>query len=208
MEENIKVIYEDENLLVIDKPSGIDSESFKRRVHRLDKDTSGILLIAKTDEALKFFQEQFKKRRVKKKYLALVWGHLKNNEGEIKTLIGRSLKNKRKQSVYLPFQPKSEGKREAITKYKLIKRYKDYDLVEAEPITGRMHQIRVHFSYLKHPVVGDKIYGFKNQKIPKGLKRQFLHAYYLKIKLPNGEEKEFKSELPPSLKKVLENLEE
>lgn len=205
-ELKVKIIYQDENLLVIDKPVGIEADNFPRRIHRLDKETSGILLLAKHDQALKFFQKQFKERKVKKRYLALVIGNLKNKKGTIKTLLGRSPKDRRKQKVYLPVEPLSQGKREAITRYQLLKRFKNYDLVEIEPQTGRKHQIRVHFAYLGHPLVGDKLYGFKNQPKPKSLERHFLHAYYLKIKLPNRKIKEFKSALPKELKKTLWDL--
>jgi len=202
----VDILYQDNHLLVIDKPAGINADDFERRVHRLDKDTSGILLLAKNDEDLEFFQKQFKKRRVKKKYLALVSGNLKNEKGKIETLIGRSPKNRLKQKIYLPFEPAALGKRTATTEYRVLKRFKEYTLVEVEPKTGRKHQIRCHFAYLGHPIAGDKIYGFKNQPVPGGLKRHFLHATYLKIKLPDGEEMEFQSELPPDLIKVLEDL--
>ena len=202
----MRVIYEDENLQVLDKPAGIDVDNIPRRVHRLDKDTSGILLVAKNDKALEFFQKQFKERKVEKKYLCLVVGNLKNKEGEIKTLLGRSPKDRRKQKVFLPQEPGALGKREAITKYKVLERFKNYDLIEVEPKTGRKHQIRAHFSYLGHPIAGDKLYGFKNQPCPEGLNRQFLHASYLKIKLPDGQERKFKSELPEDLKLCLLNL--
>ena len=212
----MRVIYEDEYLQVLDKPAGIDvdniprrvhppkfSEGKLRRVHRLDKDTSGILLVAKNDKALEFFQKQFKERKVEKKYLCLVVGNLKNKEGEIKTLLGRSPKDRRKQKVFLPQEPGALGKREAITNYKVLERFKNYDLIEVEPKTGRKHQIRAHFSYLGHPIAGDKLYGFKNQLCPKGLKRQFLHASYLKIKMPDEKIKEFRLELPEDLKSVI-----
>jgi 23S rRNA pseudouridine1911/1915/1917 synthase len=203
-----KILYEDENLLVIDKPAGIKADDFPRRVHRLDKDTSGILLIAKNDKALEFFQKQFQERKVKKKYLVLVVGHLKNKEGKIETLIGRSPKARLKQKVYLPQEPeaKKKGLRKAITKYKVLQKFQNYDLIEVEPKTGRKHQIRTHLAYIGHPVSGDKIYGFKNQPTPKGLERQFLHASYLKIKMPNGQDKEFKSKLPNDLNLCLQNL--
>ncbi|MDP1539007.1 MAG: RluA family pseudouridine synthase [bacterium] len=202
----LKVIYEDKDLLVIDKPAEINSDDFQKRVHRLDKDTSGILLIAKDDEILEFLQKQFKKRNVIKRYLALVIGNLKNNEGEIKTLLGRSPGDRRKQKVYLPHEPQSLEKREAITKYKVLQRFKDYDLIEVEPKTGRKHQIRTHFAHLGHPIAGDKMYGFKNMPCPKELKRHFLHANYLKIKLTDDKEKEFKSKLPNDLREILEKL--
>ncbi|MDO8436130.1 MAG: RluA family pseudouridine synthase [bacterium] len=236
--EKLKIIYEDENILVIDKSSGVNCDDFPLRIHRLDKDTSGIFLVAKNQKALEFFQKQFKEREVEKKYTALIVGHLKNEEGVgdetkvssspkrasaklkeenevlfasnarvIKTLLGRSPADGRKQKVYLPNQPGSEGKREAVTKYKLLQRFADYDLIEAEPKTGRKHQIRAHLAYLNHPISGDKLYGFKNQPCPQGLKRQFLHASYLKIILPDGTEKEFNSKLPDELNKIIINLE-
>ncbi len=121
-----KIIYEDEDLLVIDKPAGVNSDDFEKRVHRLDKDTSGIFLVAKNDRALDFLQKQFKERKVKKNYLALVVGNLKDEEGLIETLIGRSPGDKRKQKVYLPQEPAAQGKREAVTRYKVLQRFKNY----------------------------------------------------------------------------------
>ena len=232
----VKIIYEDENVLVVDKPAGtvvfpegnqlIDREKtlidlllekflyLKNTgnpprygiVHRLDKDTSGVLLVAKNDKSLEFLQKQFKDRKALKKYNALVIGNLKQSQGKIETLVGRAQKDKRKQKVYLLHEPKAEGKRTAITEYKTLKNFKNYALIEATPKTGRKHQIRCHFAYLGHPIAGDKLYGFKNQPCPKDLKRQFLHASYLKIELPDGKTKEFKSELLKDLKKSLENL--
>ncbi len=173
-------------------------------VHRLDKDTSGINLFAKNQEALIFFQKQFKNRKVEKRYTALAVGKVKENKGTIETLIGRSKKDGKKQKVYLFNEPGSlEGKRRAITEYKVIKRLKDYTLLQVMPKTGRKHQIRCHMAYLGHPVAGDKVYGFKGQLCPKELLRHFLHASYIKIKLPNGEYKEFNSELPKDLEKCL-----
>ena len=202
----MKVIYEDENVQVIDKPAGIVIDKFDRPAHRLDKDTSGVLLLVKDDKTLEFLQKQFKARKVVKKYSALVIGNLKNKEGTIETLIGRSPKDKRKQRVYLSHDPRAEGKRQVITKYKVLQKFKDYTLCEVQLYTGRKHQIRCHFAYLGHPVAGDKMYGFKNQPCPRGLSRQFLHANYLKINLPNGIKKEFKSELPEELKEVLKKI--
>ncbi|MCK4781792.1 RluA family pseudouridine synthase [Candidatus Parcubacteria bacterium] len=224
--KEIKIIYQDKDLVVADKPAGIIvypdliKELFKKFpdlkntghsprygiVHRLDKDTSGILLVAKNDKALDFFQSQFKQRKVEKKYLALVKGEIKEKQGIIETLIGRSGKDGKKQKVYLSHDPDSEGKRKAVTKYKVLEKFNNYTLLEAQIETGRKHQIRVHFASILHPIVGDKVYGFKNQLKPKGLERQFLHASRLKITLPSGEEKEFKSKLPEDLKIVLKNL--
>ena len=242
MEFNI--IYQDPNLLVIDKPAGlvVFSEGQVKEntlidyllekfpdlknvgqtprygiIHRLDKDTSGILLIAKNNKALSFFQNQFKEGRVFKKYLALVVGNLKNKEGTIETLIGRSAKDRRKQKIYLPQEPESDKKRKAITEYKVLQRFEKYTeahnglcarytLIEAVPKTGRKHQIRAHLAYLGYPIAGDKLYGFKRQILPKDLSRQFLHATCLKIELPNGEIKEFHSDMPLELKNILKNL--
>jgi len=200
---HMRIIYEDDDLLVYDKPAGINCDDFPKRVHRLDKDTSGIFLVAKNEEALNFLQKQFKERKVEKKYISLVGGHLKNQTGEIKTLLGRSPNDRRKQKIFMPQEPDAENKREAETHYKVLQRFKDYDLIEAEPKTGRKHQIRVHLAHLGHPIAGDKLYGFKGQPVPSSLKRQFLHASFLKIKLPNNQIKEFKSELPEELKLCL-----
>ena len=199
----MKIIYQDDNVWVFDKPAGVNCDAIAKRVHRLDKDTSGIFLVAKNDKTLNFLQEQFKKRRVKKRYLALVVGNLKNKEGSIETLLGRSPQDRRKQKVFLTQEPKAAGKREAKTRYKVLERFENYDLIEIEPETGRKHQIRVHFAYLGHPLAGDKLYGFKNQPRPKELKRQFLHATYLKIELPNKGLMEFESELTNELKTTL-----
>ena len=204
MEE--KIIFENNDLKVIDKPSGINSDDFENRIHRLDKDTSGVLLIAKNKKALEFFQNQFKEKKVKKKYIALVVGHLNSECGDIRTILGRSPKDRRKQKVYFLNDPNVQNKREAITLYRVLKNFENYDLIEVEPLSGRKHQIRAHFTYLGHPLAGDKLYGFKNQPTPEGLNRQFLHSTYLKINLLEGEEKEFQSDLPKELKEVLEKL--
>ena len=233
--EKLKTIYEDNDLLVVDKPAGIVVFAEKEEknqektlidylldkfpnlndagkaprygiVHRLDKDTSGILLVAKNNRALNFFQEQFKKRLVQKKYLTLVSGNIKQDEGVIETLIGRSPKDRRKQKALLFLGVESNNTRGAITEYKVIKRFKKFTFLETIPKTGRKHQIRAHFAYLQHPIAGDKLYKFKNQECPEGLTRQFLHASYLRITLPNGKTKEFRSELPQELKKIIEKL--
>jgi len=230
-----KIIYEDKDILVVDKPAGIIvfneqgaannkqksliDELIKEKpelaevglpprygiVHRLDKDTSGVLLIAKSNEALKFLQKQFINRAVEKKYICLVEGNIKENYGRIETLIGRAPGDKRKQRAY-SLSETGPGRREAITEYKVLERYDGYTLLEAQIKTGRRHQIRSHFSYLQHPIAGDKLYGFKNSKSPEGLTRQFLHSAYIKIQLPGGGIKEFKSDLPEELKQVLKIL--
>jgi 23S rRNA pseudouridine1911/1915/1917 synthase len=230
---NLNIIYEDNDILVVDKPSGIvvfNENKFINRslidyliekypqllavgnyprygiIHRLDKETSGLILVAKSNKALYFFQKQFKTKSIVKKYVALVIGRLENEEGEIRTLIGRSPNDYRKQRVYLFGEPGYEGKREAITKYKVIKYFSEYTLVEIMPETGRKHQIRCHFAYINHPIAGDKLYGFKNQPLPEGLNRHFLHASYLKVKMLNEETKEFFSTLPQNLETIIKNL--
>ena len=239
---NLKIIYEDENLLVVDKPAGIivfpegqallsgektlidylikERPELKNAgeaprygiVHRLDKDTSGVLLVAKSTEALIFLQKQFINRKVEKKYTALAVGDIREEKGEIKTLIGRAKSDARKQKAYPLTDQNPKGKRDAITEFKVVKRFEDYTLLEIQIKTGRRHQIRCHLSYLQHPIAGDKLYGFKNQPTPENLTRQFLHASYLKIQLPvstgwpNGKTEEFNSELPEDLKKVLEKI--
>ena len=237
----LKVIYEDDDLLAIDKPAGITVFSEGKSepadvtlidailkkypeiknvgenprygiVHRLDKNTSGIILVAENNKILSFLQKQFEERKTDKKYLALVAGKFTNTDGTIETLLGREPKNRIKQKVYSPCGPDAEkkGLRKAKTYYKVLKQYFDgknhYTLVEASPKTGRKHQIRVHLASLGHPIIGDKMYGFKNQPCLEGLKRQFLHASRLKIKISDKEEKEFYSELPRGLKIVLEKL--
>ena len=243
-EQKVKIIYQDENLLVIDKLPGLVVFSEKPTqektiidlllnqfpylttvgqsprygiIHRLDKETSGILLVAKNEECLSFLQKQFKDREVVKKYITLIVGNFQRKQGTIETLIGRSSKNRLRQSVYFPHQPKSEGKRNAITEYKVLSKFfsveKDgkeryYTLIEVLIKTGRKHQIRTHFRYLGYPIAGDKLYAFKNQPCPEGLERQFLHSGHLKIKLLNGQEQEFNSALPKDLTSVLKKLNE
>jgi len=237
----LRILFQNENVLGIDKPAAVvvfaegkiqpvpktliddlleqfpDLKNTGKPpryglVHRLDKETSGILLIAKNNKTLEFLQRQFKKGKVLKKYLALVVGDIKNSKGKIETLLGREPKKRKKQRVYLPFSPDGlkRNKKLAITEYQVLERYTDeknyYTLVEISPKTGRKHQIRCHFAYLGHPIAGDKMYGFKKQPCPKNLERQFLHASYLKIKMPDGKTKELRSSLPQDLQLVLDNL--
>lgn len=225
----ISVIHENKDFLVIDKPAGVLShqtdketentvtnflienypeikkvgEDRKRPgiVHRLDKDTSGLMIIARNNKAFVYFKEQFKKKLIQKKYIALVVGHLKEKEGVIDKPIGRSRKKGFKQTV-APVVPRKE----ASTSYQVLKEYRDYSLLEVSPKTGRMHQIRVHFASLGHPLAGDKQYGFKRQICPIGLKRHFLHAFYLKFSTINGKIEELSSKLPPDLKYVIRHI--
>ncbi len=184
-----------------EKNTLIDHFPKAKLVHRLDKDTSGLIILAKNSKIQKWLKRQFKNRRIIKKYLALAWCNLKDEKGIITKSISRS-KNKNKIQTTSPI-----GKqREAITRYKVLKEYNNYSLLEVMPKTGRTHQIRVHLSSIGCPVAGDKKYKFKRQPCPKNLKRQFLHAKYLKFALPGGEILEFNSNLPDELNKVLQNL--
>lgn len=250
----VKIIYEDNNVLVVDKPAGMVIHPDKNHqsntlvdfllehypqikrvgedilrpgiVHRLDKDTSGVLIAAKNNQAFQWLKEQFsssarhlagyggsteafgegeKQRKTIKTYLALVVGKPPQDKGIIKTYLARG-KDKTKQKVFSLALGKGKM-REAVTEYKTLKKYRDYTLLEVQPKTGRLHQIRVHLNWLGCPVAGDEKYKRKRQVCPKQLKRQFLHAVSLKIKLPNGQFREFESPLPIDLRKVLESLE-
>ena len=210
---NLNTLYEDATLQVVDKPAGIDIEGIQKLLpkgfspaHRLDKDTSGVLLVTKNQETLDFLQQQFKERKVQKTYLCLVEGSIEQKEGTIETLLSRSPNDRRKQKVFLPGEPGAEEKREAVTHYQIKERYKGYTFLEVRPKTGRKHQIRVHLAHLGHPIAGDKLYGFKDQKTPEELKRQFLHAHSLTLTLLNGTKEIFTSPLPQELQSVLDNL--
>ncbi len=226
---NIPIIYENSDVLVINKPAGLLVHPTHKKekdtlidflinkypeiknvgedklrpgiVHRLDENTSGLMTIAKNQKTFDWLKEQFQNRKVEKKYLALVVGKLKDKKGIITKAIGRSRKKGIKQTIN-PFVPRKE----AITGYSVLKEYKDYSLIEATPKTGRMHQLRIHFASIGHPVAGDKKYKFKRQTCPEGLNRQFLHASYLKFELPSGEVKEFYSELPADLKIIINSI--
>lgn len=224
-----KIIFEDENLLVIDKQAGMvvnrakttkektvqdwveDYLKIKDRgigdragiVHRLDKETSGLLLIAKTLKAFANLQKQFKERKVGKQYLALVHGKVEPEEGAIEASISRSPYNRKKFGVFL-------GGRPAKTKYKVKKYHKleneTFSFLELTPETGRTHQIRVHLKYLGHPVVADEKYaGRKTARADrKWCSRQFLHASSLSFVHPGTKKKvSFSSELPSELEKAL-----
>ena len=221
----LKILSKNDILLVLEKPANLSVSDIPNLlikqipeqrelgeemrygiVHRLDKDTSGILLVAKTPEAFKFFQEQFKLRTVKKTYTCLVVGKIKQEKGSITTLLGRAPSDRRKQKTFLPGDPEAKGKREAETTYRVIQRFEDYTLLKVTPKTGRKHQIRVHLASMGHPLAGDKLYGFKGQPTPEGLNRHFLHASSLRIPLPNGTIQEFTSELPKDLNEILNTL--
>jgi len=237
----LKIIYEDDDVIVVDKPAGLTvhpSATQKNKtlinallsrypllkdvgddplrpglVHRLDKDTSGLMIVAKNNSAFEWLKKQFQERKVIKKYLALVVGKPKQPSGEIKTFITRSKSDPTKQKVLLKSYFKSTrsltstSAREAITHYNVLREFRDFTLLETIPKTGRMHQIRVHLAWLGCPVAGDKKYGPRKGFTSKSLERQFLHASELTITLPNGQKKTFTSSLPSDLSTILQTLE-
>jgi len=233
----MKIIFEDDNIIVLEKPSNLtvhptkpeqdntlvnqllakypeiknvgDDPSRPGLVHRLDKHTSGLMVVAKNQKSFEHLKKQFaaaakslgepkQDRKVTKKYLALVHGQVKNDKGTITKSISFSKKDYKKRSALL-----DKDSKPAITEYKVIKRFEKYTLLEAEPKTGRTHQIRIHLHSIGHPIVGDKQYKFKRQVIPKDLTRQFLHAAALKFESLDGKMMEFKSELPKELEETL-----
>lgn len=178
--------------------SGIGGELRPGIVHRLDKDTSGVLIIAKNDKAHLAMSEQIQNRQVKKTYLALVKGNVAENEATIKMPIGRSAKDRKKMAV----TPKGK---EAITHFKVLERFGKYTYLEVKIETGRTHQIRVHLAEIGHPVVGDMVYS--NGKNEFGIEGQMLHAYRLEFKHPiTREEMCFEAPLPEYFANILLNL--
>ena len=216
----IAIIYQDRNILVVDKPAGLtvhpapghprgtlvnallaicpDLQGIAGTlrpgiVHRLDKDTSGLLVVAKNDRAQRELSRQLKEREVKKTYLALVHGRPEPAAGTVEAPIGRHPKNRKKMAVVA-------GGREAETRYRTREVIDGYALLEVEPVTGRTHQIRVHMAALGHPVVGDSTYGRRSPFVG----RQFLHAWRLAFALPgSGRWVEFESPLPAELREAL-----
>ena len=225
----LDIIYEDDDIIVINKPkgmvvhpangnpdgtlvnavmaickdslSGIGGEIRPGIVHRLDKDTSGAIIVAKNDKAHVNLSEQLKEHKVKKTYLALVRGIIKENEATINMPISRSNKDRKKMDV------NKEGK-EAITHFKVLGRYKNkYTLLQINLETGRTHQIRVHLSYIGYPIIGDEVYS--NGKNEWGIKGQCLHAWKLEFIHPITKEKiSLEAEIPEYLKNILKELEE
>lgn len=233
------LLHEDSSLIVLDKPSGLvvhpapghttgtlvhgllqhspelsERGGFQRPgiIHRLDKDTSGLMVVAKNDGVHKFLSAQFKEGTVKKKYVALVHGNIKGKRGEIKLPIGRHPKRRKEMSV-LP-----SGGRDALTFWKKLETFGDkFCLLRISPKTGRTHQIRVHFSYLRHPIVGDQVYGYKknwwkkqaflkNQHLPP-IERQMLHAETLGFIHPDSEcFREFHAPMPEDMDRLLKSL--
>lgn len=213
--DKLDIIADEKGFLVINKPPFVRTESITKGllpVHRLDKDTSGVLVAAKDMNTQGKLQEQWQKRLVVKTYMALVKGLLKPKKGAIEGAIFRSTQDRRKMAI------SSFGKaREAFTEYEVVDSFKSpaldekFCFIKVFPKTGRTHQIRVHFSSIEHPIVGDDLYGDKKlNKIFEqvyGLRRQFLHANSLKITNPDtGKKQVFISELPDDLKSVMAKL--
>ncbi|MCF7878310.1 MAG: RluA family pseudouridine synthase [Candidatus Omnitrophica bacterium] len=216
----VSVIWEDKYLLAVYKPQGLVVHPHGRNrdktlvnvllymkkqlsgldpqrpgvVHRLDKETSGVMVLAKNNLAHKILVEQFKNRQIKKEYYALAWGQPKNDKFKVSLSLRRNKKNRLKMEVGL-----SDSKT-AETNIKVLKRLDNMTLLSVSPKTGRMHQIRVHLRFLGYPIIGDKKYGKKDN-----YKNLFLHAYRLKIKHPlSGRPLEFKAKLPQYFKKMIE----
>jgi 23S rRNA pseudouridine1911/1915/1917 synthase len=219
----LTVVYEDRDVLVVDKPagmtvhpaaghpdqtlanavlahvpeiSGVGSALRPGIVHRLDKDTSGLIVVAKSAEAHTRLAAQFAARRVSKLYLALVHGQVSPAEAVIEAPIGRHPRDRKRMAVL------SAG-RESTTRYKVLQQYRRYALLEVRPTTGRTHQVRVHLASVGHPLAGDATYGKPHTR----LERHFLHAHRLGFRLPSGDRYvEFVSELPPELQDFLDSL--
>jgi 23S rRNA pseudouridine1911/1915/1917 synthase len=234
-----QVVYEDNDFLVIDKPSGLIThqknledkqpsvvdwviENYPELkdigepfiasgaevpragiVHRLDKDTSGLLLIAKNNEAFFYFKNLFQTKNIKKYYLALVHGKPKEPKSTISSPLGR---------IGMKRTTKIAGKKvidekEAETEYETVKNYSNYTLLRLSPKTGRTHQLRVHLNSIGHPIAGDPVYGFKKLSPPPELNRLFLHAYRLEFLTPDGKSLALEADLPGDLSSILEKLE-
>lgn len=225
----LDIVYEDEHLVVVNKPadmivhpagkicsgtlvnallyhckdslSGIGGVIRPGIVHRLDKNTSGLMMAAKNDLAHLDLSRQIKEHQVTKKYITLVHGNMRDDSGIIDAPIGRSLKNRKKMAVTV------EGKsREAITHFKVLKRFSGYTLVEATLCTGRTHQIRVHLAFVGFPIVGDQLYGHRRQGLK--IKRQALHSYVLGFVHPASKKyMEFSTPLPKDMQELIDYLE-
>jgi 23S rRNA pseudouridine1911/1915/1917 synthase len=222
----LDIIYQDDDVLIVNKPKGmvvhpapgnysntlvnallyhVDNLSSVNGVirpgivHRLDKDTSGLLIVAKNDKAHRILSEQLKERSVKRVYMALVYGTLDKGKGIINAPIGRHPIDRKKMAVIY------KNSKEAITEYKVLERFKDYSLIEASLHTGRTHQIRVHMAYINHPIVGDPVYSKGKNKF--GIETQLLHARKLGFFHPRtGEYMEFEVEPPKDFEEIIELL--
>jgi len=224
----LSIVYEDKEIAIVDKPSGmvvhpapghssgtlvhallaryphmqISGDIRPGIVHRIDQDTSGLLVVALNDHAMRILTEQQKQHQMHKAYLCVVEGRVKEAEGVIDVPIGRHPRDRKRQAVVAPAQG-----RMARTRYRVLEELKAYTLLEVTLETGRTHQIRVHMAYRHHPVLADPLYGPRKPRATFGLKRQFLHACRLGLYLPSdGTWREFCSPLPPDLATTLERL--
>ncbi|NCF75421.1 MAG: RluA family pseudouridine synthase [Xanthomonadaceae bacterium] len=222
-----KIVFENNDFIIINKPVGLvvhPTESCPKNtlvngllayypkiknvgdnflrpgiVHRLDKGVSGLMIVAKNQESFLYFKDQFGKRKIEKKYLALVYGKISKDSGEINLKIGRNKNG-------LVTTGMTGKYKEAKTLFSVIKRFRNFTFLEAQILTGRTHQIRVHLKAIDHPIVGDNIYFLKKyQKFNIfGLKRIFLHSYKLEFADKTGEQFNFEKKLPPELKEIIE----
>ena len=224
---NPKVIYETEDLAVLDKPAGMLTHPAKRGeqetlaswilkkypeihgvgqegrfgiVHRLDKETSGLLVVAKNQKTYELLKKLFHDRRVEKRYLALVWGAFKQERGIIEKEI--AAEGGRRRTVEVWSQKETGKTRAAATKWRVAEHLGDYSLLDIQPLTGRTHQIRVHLKSIGHPIVCDPLYSGK-KFCPEELRRMFLHAYFLKIPLASNVVIEMEISLPDNLQSFL-----
>ena len=223
----LDIVFENNDLIVVNKPAGmvvhpaaghssgtlvnamlgyepdiegIGGEERPGVVHRLDKETSGLILLAKNERAHRWLQDQFRLRRVEKTYLALVDGKPPTPSGRVETFIGRDPSHRKRMAIV----SESRG-REALSEYKTVESFANHTLLEFHPLTGRTHQIRLHCAFLGCPIVGDEIYGRKKSTVE--IDRHFLHAYRLRIILPGEKEKRlFEAPLPDELERVLISL--
>jgi 23S rRNA pseudouridine1911/1915/1917 synthase len=180
--------------------AGVGGEKRPGVVHRLDKDTSGLILIAKNDLAHRFLQDQFRLRKTVKVYLALVDGQPPTPTGRIEASIGRSQVQRKLMAV-----TRFEKGREAVSEYQTLETFPEHSLLEVHPLTGRTHQIRLHLAFIGCPVAGDRVYGHKHVTVP--LARHFLHATRLTIRLPGEDQaRTFEAPLPGELTLILERL--
>jgi 23S rRNA pseudouridine1911/1915/1917 synthase len=235
----IPILYEDRDVVVINKPAGITvhagvgttmsgtvSDWFSARypdarevgdegragiVHRLDKDTSGVMILAKNENAYIHLKEQFQARRVRKEYLALVFGVPGGKDGRITRPLMRSRRNPMRRTVVdekdLATLKLRKAHKEAATEWQVERKFgSSYALLRVLPFTGRTHQIRVHLHFLGYPIVGDQLYTFKRKKQPQGVKRQLLHAEKLTIELPNEKRKTFTAPLAEDFDEVVRTL--
>jgi 23S rRNA pseudouridine1911/1915/1917 synthase len=223
----LEIVFENRDLIVVNKPAGmvvhpaaghsagtlvnaalahapemegIGGEQRPGVVHRLDKDTSGLILLAKNDRAHRFLQEQFRLRKVKKTYLALVDGHPPAPSGRVEAPIGRDQRSRKKMAVVSP-----QKGRQAISEYRTRETFAEHTLLEVSPETGRTHQIRLHMALIGCPVAGDRVYGRRHASL--ALDRHFLHAARLVVRLPGeAQPRAFSAPLPAELEAVLEDL--